>query len=214
MARARTEDPNADKFLQFFYEHGVSHLLEPLTKGLNTDSLADLTLVQIALYTHLCDLLCFFVAHHSFRSKFFILSSNVSVKVAALLRAKPKHLRLAALRYFRACVGRNDDFYNRYLIKNDMTTHVLELTKQEIFANNLLSSACLELFEYLRVSNVKLILNELMTVHEATMHELAKHTTVIQGCISRWHMNIDPPPRESALGEEGESALDTSSETA
>ena len=33
-ARARQDDPNADKFLQYFYENGVALLLDPLTKGL------------------------------------------------------------------------------------------------------------------------------------------------------------------------------------
>lgn len=31
MARARPDDPNIEKFLQHFYEAGVSQLLEPIT---------------------------------------------------------------------------------------------------------------------------------------------------------------------------------------
>lgn len=92
-------------------------LLEPLTKGLTapaegaqdircvfartatdetpmTGALLELPITKIALYTHLCELLCFFVINHSFRSKFFILSSSVTPKIAILLKARPKHIRL------------------------------------------------------------------------------------------------------------------------
>lgn len=69
-------------------------LSSPAVTLWNLGQVLELDLVQIALYTHLCDLLCFFVNQHSFRSKFFILSSSVTAKVAALLQARPKHIRL------------------------------------------------------------------------------------------------------------------------
>lgn len=65
-----------------------------LTYEVTIGSLLELPVTKIALFTHLCDLLCFFVINHSFRSKFFILSSSVTLKVTALLRARPKHIRL------------------------------------------------------------------------------------------------------------------------
>lgn len=106
---------------------------------------------QVALYSHLCDILCFCVTQHTFRSKFFILSSAITSQVAKLLAGKHKHVRLAALRFFRACVGRNDEFYNRYLAKNKVFKSILTLCGEETKANNLLASACLEFFEFLRV---------------------------------------------------------------
>ena len=73
-------------------------LTEPLTKTLQAPAddtqEIDLAPVQIAHVTHLCDLLCFFVIQHTYRSKFFIISTNVGTKVSLLLRAKPKHVRL------------------------------------------------------------------------------------------------------------------------
>lgn len=67
-----------------------------------------------------------------------------------MLHAEQKHIRLAALRFFRACIGRSDDFYNRYLIKNGAFSDIIDLAKIETQADNLLASACLDLFEYLR----------------------------------------------------------------
>lgn len=193
----------------------MANLLDPLTKGFilpAQNGPIELSTAQVALHTHLCDLLCFFVTQHSFRSKFFILSSSVTTKVAALLRAKPKHLRLAALRYFRASVGRNDDFYNRYLVKNDIFSPLLQLTKVEVAANNLLSSACLEFFEYIRITNIKILLNHLNERFGDELKNLATSFDVFRGLISKWEQNNEPAPRVSPAVQEihGESALSTS----
>ena len=48
------------------------------------------------LFLWLCDLLSNFTQQHSFRSHFFVLSSNIAPRVATLLRSKDKHLRLGA----------------------------------------------------------------------------------------------------------------------
>lgn len=45
-------------------------------------------------FLYLCDLLSGFLLQHSYQSHFFVLSSNISAKVATLLYAREKHLRL------------------------------------------------------------------------------------------------------------------------
>jgi protein phosphatase-4 regulatory subunit 3 len=42
-------------------------------------------------------MLVFLVAQHTYRSKYFILGSNISLKVAVLLRIRDKWLRLGEL---------------------------------------------------------------------------------------------------------------------
>lgn len=117
----------------------------------NADPPLVLSTSDVALFTHLCDLLCFFITHHTFRSKYFVLSSLIGTHVSKLFHTKHKHLRLAALRFFRAILGKNDDFYNRYLVKNDMFRAVLEVCWDERGRDNLLGSAGLEFFETVRL---------------------------------------------------------------
>lgn len=168
--RLRQEDPEAEKFLQYFYDHCILSLLAPVmnlpevnatgtSPSLLTvllliespiDSCLDLPLTEVALCCHLCDLLCFFVLHHTFRSKYFVLSTTVSTHVSKLLTARPKHLRLAAIRFFRACVHKTDDFYNRFLIKNELVAPILDIALGENGKDNLVTSACLEFFEFVR----------------------------------------------------------------
>ena len=56
----------------------------------------------------------------------------------------------AALRLFRKVVGLKDDFYNRYLIKNDLFKPVIETFVRNGNKYNLLNSAMIELFEFMK----------------------------------------------------------------
>lgn len=227
----RQEDPEAEKFLQYFYDHCILTLLSPILDlpdrsptGMfsstpyvcSTDlALADpplsLSLHDIALTGHLCDLLCFFVTHHTFRSKYFVLSSPIALNVAKLFPTKHKHLRLAALRFFRACVGKNDDFYNRFLIKNGLFGGVLEMVEGERAKDNLLASACLEFFEHIRAvspsvasrlaridlveqHNAKAIINHLMERWGDRIRSLALLLPTFANLIARSEQNNEPPP--------------------
>jgi uncharacterized membrane protein YbaN (DUF454 family) len=55
------------------------------------------------------------------------------------------------LRYFRSCLSRNDEFYNRTLTKHKLFGPILELFEQEGSKDNLVTSACLDFFEHIRL---------------------------------------------------------------
>jgi len=50
---------------------------------------------EVSLYAHLVEVLCFFIRQHSFRSKYFILSEGLAVRVAQLMDCPEKHLKLS-----------------------------------------------------------------------------------------------------------------------
>lgn len=108
-------------------------------------------------------------------------------------------------------MGRNDDFYNRYLVKNGMIPAILELTKQETANDNLLASACLELFEYLRLNpSSRVILNELMLKHEDEVKALSTGLPVFEGLINKWEQLNEPPPAADVTSSEAETVADAS----
>jgi protein phosphatase 4 regulatory subunit 3 len=57
----------------------------------------NLTIQEVSLFSHLVEVLCFFIRQQSFRSKFFILSQSLAVRVAELMRCPEKHLKLSRL---------------------------------------------------------------------------------------------------------------------
>jgi protein phosphatase-4 regulatory subunit 3 len=109
-----------------------------------------LPIAEVSLYSHLVETLCFFVRHHSYRSKYFLLTENLPSRVAQLLGCPEKHLKLTALKFFRTCVGLQDEFYIRHMVKYKLFEPILNLIMDTMPRDNLLNSACLEFFEFIR----------------------------------------------------------------
>ncbi|KAI9057414.1 DUF625-domain-containing protein [Trametes sanguinea] len=197
------DDPGIEKFLDYFYKFCIDLLFKPLQdvpeyKDLTEPSLA-LSRERTNLLLYLCDLLSNFALQHSFRSHFFILSSNVAPRVASLLRSKDKHLRLAAFRFFRTCMRLKNGNIFKHLMKHDVFKPILELTLRESKRDNLLSSTCLEFFDFMRRENLKEIINHCMTKHGDMVRTLAESPLVgsrFKDFIARWEMNNEPPPIE------------------
>lgn len=161
-----------------------------------TDAPLELSRTQVTLFAHLCDLLCYFIPHHTFRSKFFVLSGPIAPKVASLIgRTRHKFLTLAAIRVFRACIARNDDFYNRFLIKNDLLGSILDVAVAESAVDNLVVSVCLDFFEHIRTGTSKALVNYLLEKHADKIDELASRgLPTFAGLRSKWEQINEPPP--------------------
>lgn len=56
----------------------------------------------------------------------------------------------AALKFFRACIGLHDEFYNRQIIQNKLMGPILDVVYETMPRNNMLNSVCLEMFEYIK----------------------------------------------------------------
>jgi protein phosphatase-4 regulatory subunit 3 len=146
----------ADRFLTFIYESDIERLFSPLSTLPNFREIAAGTHVDLqprarsALFGHLCDLLCYVMANHTFRSQYFVITSEIAISVAALLAAREKHMRLAALRFFRACLARNNQFINRHLVKIELLGAVLDVVEREERRDNLVASAVLDFFFHIR----------------------------------------------------------------
>ena len=147
---------------------------------------------------YVCELLCFCVAKHSYRIKYFILRNNILVKVLKLASHRDKCLVLAALRFFRTCVGLKDEFYNRYIVKNKCFEPVIAQLLLHQLRDNLIHSAILELFEFIRKENVKSLVAHLMDAYASQITPLT-HVDIFKGLLMRHEQNeefrrISGPP--------------------
>jgi len=115
--------------------------------------------VEVTVSQHMvCELLTFFVLHHGYRIKYFVLRNNIVGKVCDLMGHTQKYIALAAVRFMRACVGLKDEFYFRYMIKNDSFLSLVQLFKRNEHKYNLINSAIIELFDFIRKENIKSLL--------------------------------------------------------
>jgi hypothetical protein len=179
-----------ERFLDVFYERFVSRLLPPLAMAKEDDMDVELT-EEIARRraaadmksvddskSHICDLLAYCVTHHSYRIKYFILGSDVVGKALRLLRHRRPHVRLAALRFCRACIGAGDDVYDRYIVKNELLTPVFELFATNNHRDNVLNSAVLELVAFVSTEHRLLLLQCVLDNHSALLEETVPYSTV------------------------------------
>mmetsp|Transcript_27562 Transcript_27562/g.62552 ORF Transcript_27562/g.62552 Transcript_27562/m.62552 type:complete len:818 (-) Transcript_27562:65-2518(-) len=121
---------------------------------------------------HVVELLSFCIEHHAQRVKYYMMRHDVLHKVLELFRQPNKHLVLAALKFLRQCVGANDSFYNRTIVKKDLFAGVLHLLKQHLYRNNLVNSAIIELFDHIRVKNMKALIKYIVEKYRSVFEHI------------------------------------------
>lgn len=69
---------------------------------------------------------------------------------------------LAALKFFRNLVGLQDEFYNQQMMQDHLFEPILNVVYETMPRDNLLNSACLELFEFIKRENIKKLVEHLV----------------------------------------------------
>jgi protein phosphatase-4 regulatory subunit 3 len=132
----------------------------------------NLTAHEISLFTHLLEMLIFFMRNHVYRSKFFIASETLSARVGQLLACRSKPMKLTALKFFRTCLAMGDDFYYQQMQDNHIFGLILDIVHETMPKDNLLNSACLELFNFVNHETVKPVISHLYEHYKSRMEEI------------------------------------------
>ncbi|KAJ3555019.1 hypothetical protein NPX13_g10453 [Xylaria arbuscula] len=152
---APAPDPQQDQFLTLFYDNNSAvKLFQPLI-ALQDRTTMEFTNVEASAFSYLVEILCFFIRQHQHRSKFFVLTNNIVPRITQLLQSPEKFLKLVAVRFLRQLVGSQDEFYIKHLSEKRVLEPVLDLLIKTMPRDNLISSACLELFEHIKKENIK-----------------------------------------------------------
>ncbi|KAG9010898.1 Platinum sensitivity protein [Tulasnella sp. JGI-2019a] len=193
------EDLTTERFLSYFYDSCIGTMYKPLMDvpqcNAITTPMYEMSRDTATLFLYLCDNLSNWVTHHGHRSQFFLLTSCIAKRVATLLKAREKYVRLAALRFFRICLRTNNNFVIRHFTKNELFGPVVDLTMREGKRDNLVSSACQEFFEGIRKENHRLLITHIFEKYEAQIRELCKPGPVAEmfrGLLLRWEQNNEP----------------------
>ena len=156
-----------DKFLGIFYDHFIDWLMLPLS--FHCDSV-ELEPTQYVI----CEMVSHFVRCHGFRIKYYILRHQTVENVLRLLKCRRKHVRLSAVRFVKYCLSMRDEFYNRYLIRNDLLRPIFETLRKPSLRDNLLNSAIFDIAEFVRTekitSVVKYLIENLSELFDTVTH--------------------------------------------
>ncbi|XP_019180538.1 PREDICTED: serine/threonine-protein phosphatase 4 regulatory subunit 3 isoform X2 [Ipomoea nil] len=145
-----------DNIVEIFYEKHLGQLIDAITSSCppNTTSQSKGTEKQSSvkpeILLNICDLLCFCVMHHPYRIKCDFLLNNVIDKVLFLTQRREKYLIVSAVRFMRTLISRNDEHLMNHIVKNNLLKPIVDAFVANGNRYNLLNSAVLELFEYIR----------------------------------------------------------------
>ncbi|KAJ3111402.1 hypothetical protein HK100_002698 [Physocladia obscura] len=160
--------------------------------SLEPDTIGNLGGVTGSQCSYICEILCFAIKAHSYRSKYYILGSSVTAKLILLLRAPESYVKLAALRVFRTCIGMKDEFYNRHLLKHDIFSAILQCFRDTGGKYNLLNSACLDVFDFIRKENIKSLVANIVQNHKSMFIDIV-YIDTFKSLVLRYEQNQDVP---------------------
>ncbi|XP_054977031.1 protein PPP4R3C [Sorex araneus] len=158
-------------FLNFFYKHCIYNLMAPLlaitSEGTyKEDNIVKPEQIKNCLDYHtaqlleiILELLTFCIQHHTYYIKKYILSSDLLRRILVLVNSKHKFLVLGALRFMRKMVGLKDELYNRYIIQGNLFESIVSAFLNNGPRYNMLNSAIIELFEYIRVEDIRCLIS-------------------------------------------------------
>jgi protein phosphatase-4 regulatory subunit 3 len=162
LPKLRPSNPLPDALVQSHFDESARKLFIPLKRLDSRLNLNDLSFQEVSLYLHLVDILTFFVRQHLYRSRNFIHGECLSPRVAHLLTGPQKHLKLTALKFFRTLVGLQDTFYLAQMTHHNIFELILNIVYETMPRDNLLNSACLELFEFIKRENIKPVITHVV----------------------------------------------------
>ncbi|CAH2045568.1 unnamed protein product, partial [Iphiclides podalirius] len=144
-------------FLNFFYKHSIQTLIAPLLANTTGEKPLKEDYHTVQLLGLVLELLAFCVEHHTYQIKTCILNKDLLRRILVLMRSTHTFLVLGALRFMRRIVALKDDYYNRYIIKGNLFAPVIDAFLRNNGRYNLLDSAILELFEFIKLEDIKLL---------------------------------------------------------
>ncbi|XP_021044507.2 protein PPP4R3C-like [Mus pahari] len=161
--RVRAKGCERRKFLNFFYTHCMRNLIAPILSttveiDIHDDNKANICpddYQNAQLLGAVLEILTFCVQHHSMYIKSCILSNNLLSRILVLMNSKHTFLILSAVRFMRKMIGLKDETYNLYIIKKNLFEPVANTFMLNGSRYNMLNSAIIELFEFIREENIQ-----------------------------------------------------------
>ena len=173
------------EFLAFFYRNCMHVMMAPLLASTAGDAPGKDDYHTAHLLSLILELLTFSVEHHSYNIKNYILNKDLLRRVLVLLRSRHLFLSLSALRFMRKIVAMSDEFYNRYIVKGDLFAPVIDALFSSGCRYNLLNSTILELFEHIRMENLKTLVSCIIERHNERLQSI-KYTKIFSGIKLRY----------------------------
>ncbi|XP_063047512.1 serine/threonine-protein phosphatase 4 regulatory subunit 3-like isoform X3 [Engraulis encrasicolus] len=136
------------------------------------------------------ELLTFCVEHHTYHMKNYIMNTDLLRRVLVLMNSKHTFLALCALRFMRRIIGLKDEYYNRYIIKGNLFEPVINALLDNGTRYNLLNSAIIELFEFIKVEDIKSLIAHIVDNFYKALESI-EYVQTFKGLKGRYEQEKD-----------------------
>ncbi|XXG46860.1 hypothetical protein AAC387_Pa02g1596 [Persea americana] len=181
-----------DMIIEIFYEKYLVQYIDVITASCPPKGIAETLykstrsggrveaqiFMKPEILLSICELLCFCVLHHPSRIKHNFLINSVIEKVLFLTRRREKYLVVAAVRFLRTIISRNDEHLLHHIIKNNILEPVVEAFLDNGNRYNLLNSVVLELLEHICKENLKVLILYIVNCYWAQLAKFEYLSTI------------------------------------
>ncbi|OJD18761.1 hypothetical protein AJ78_01232 [Emergomyces pasteurianus Ep9510] len=185
LTKMRAQNPLPETFVQNHFDESAKRLFAPLKQLESRQAINDLTFQEVSLYSHLVDILTFYIRQHYLRCRGFMHGESLTPRVAQLLTVPQKHLKLTALKFFRTLISLQDTFYLAQMTHHNIFELILNIVYETMPRDNLLNSACLELFEFVKRENIKTIIIHVVEKYREILKNIT-YVDTFQNLILRY----------------------------
>ncbi|XP_054712925.1 serine/threonine-protein phosphatase 4 regulatory subunit 3A-like [Uloborus diversus] len=187
---------NKSDFLNFFYKHCMHVLIAPMLANTTEDKPSKEDSQTAQLMSLILELLSFCVEHHTYHVKNYILQKDLLRRILVLMKSKHTFLILCALRFMRKIIGLKDEFYNRYITGGNLFQPVVEAFKRNNGRYNLLDSAIVEMFEFIKVEDVKTLCGHVVERYGKVLDKV-DYVQTFRSLRLRYEQHLDRKDRSS-----------------
>ncbi|XP_073775461.1 serine/threonine-protein phosphatase 4 regulatory subunit 3B isoform X1 [Danio rerio] len=194
------------EFLSFFYKNCMHVLTAPLLANTaEEDQDLDEGSAKVnpvcpdnfqtaQLLALILELLTFCVEHHTYHIKNYIMTRDLLRRVLTLMNSKHTFLALCALRFMRRIIGLKDEYYNRYIMKGNLFEPVINALLDNGTRYNLLNSAIIELFDFIRVEDIRSLTAHIVENFQSALQSI-QYVQTFKGLKGRYEQEQERQSR-------------------
>ena len=145
---------------------------------------------SVQLLSLILELLSFCVECHTYHIKNYILHRDLLRRILVLMKSQHMFLVLCALRFMRKIIHLKDEFYNRYITKGNLFAPVIDALILNKGRYNLLDSAILEMFEHIRVEDIKTLCTHVVEHFGQTLDKI-QYVSTFKNLRQRYDQHQD-----------------------
>ena len=124
------------------------------------------------------------------RVRYWAIHNDLITKVLCVIEENSKILQLQVIKFLKCVLINNDENLNKLISNNDNFASVIELFNKNQKKDNLIVSAILDLFDYIKKQNIKKIISYLFEKHYDFFYA-EENRTLFSSLISKYEQGLD-----------------------